>query len=407
MTAGTGDGGSSPRVAVVMTPHWESASEEGWITRQVAGALATVADVHVVTPEGTSAGVSTDSVFTLHRLGTPIDPLSEISRDLLLEGMVGTASVGLASASGLVALSTRGLLAPWDGAAGVLAALSPEVVVIAGTDTLGARRAVDRYDPTAHVVLLALDGHRSHGAHRGDGGDGPGTSGDLVTRSRSVLVVTEDEGMGLPGDPAGTGVVVRRIGAPLSASPSARTEPNTWVGDTGYILVLTDVAEEADNEPAALARLLRLRFPDPPVGIVHSDAFCAWHRGRVTRGWAVERTSDLHRLMAWARVTVDLRPGRLFARRCVDSLLFGTPIVVPADSRGREHAERGRGGLWFSDPAELTWCVDALLDTRAHDAFALQGRAYAEEEYGSTDAFVDRVLAGCGLPAVDVRHVAG
>ena len=101
--------------------------------------------------------------------------------------------------------------------------------------------------------------------------------------------------------------------------------------------------------------------------------------------------------MAWARVTVDLRPGTLFARRCVDSLLYGTPIVVPHDSRAREHAERGRGGLWFADPGELTWCVEALLEPEVHDSFARQGQAYAEEEYGSTDRFIDRVLEGCGL----------
>jgi hypothetical protein len=101
--------------------------------------------------------------------------------------------------------------------------------------------------------------------------------------------------------------------------------------------------------------------------------------------------------MAWARVTVDLRPGRLFARRCVDSLLYGTPIVVPADSRAREHAQRGRGGLWFENPAELAWCVESLLEPPTHDTISAQGLSYAEEEYGSTDRFVERVAEACGL----------
>ncbi|HUD17399.1 MAG TPA: hypothetical protein VMQ59_09050, partial [Acidimicrobiales bacterium] len=99
--------------------------------------------------------------------------------------------------------------------------------------------------------------------------------------------------------------------------------------------------------------------------------------------------------MAWARVTVDLRPGAFFARRCVTSLLYGTPIVVPHDSRAREHAERGRGGLWFDSPAELTWCVEALLDPPVRSVFSAQGLAYADEEYGSTDRFIDRVLGVC------------
>ncbi len=96
-------------------------------------------------------------------------------------------------------------------------------------------------------------------------------------------------------------------------------------------------------------------------------------------------------------VTVDLHPGSLFARRCLDSLLYGTPIVVPHDSRAREHAEQGRGGLWFTDPSELIWCIEAMLDPSTRDTFGAQGRAYAEEQYGSTDRFIQRVTSACGL----------
>ena len=53
-------------------------------------------------------------------------------------------------------------------------------------------------------------------------------------------------------------------------------------------------------------------------------------------------------------------------------------------------------------PAELTWCVEALLEPSTHDAFADQGRAYAEAEYGSTDRFIDRVVEGCGLASAAV-----
>ena len=194
---------------------------------------------------------------------------------------------------------------------------------------------------------------------------------------------------------------VHRVGAPLAANPSALSEPNTWVGESDYVLVLTGVDEDADDEENELARLLRMRFPDNPVGVAHNDAFCAWRHGQVTKGWPIERSSDLDRLMAWARVSVDLHPGRFFARRCVTSLLYGTPIVVPEASRAREHAERGRGGLWFADAPELAWCVEALLDPTTRATLSAQGLAYAEEEYGSTDRFIDRVLGACGLAAAD------
>jgi hypothetical protein len=225
--------------------------------------------------------------------------------------------------------------------------------------------------------------------------------GRIVDRCSSVLTVTESERSSIV-DHHGSPEKVRRIGAPLSANSSVLGEPNTWVGDNETIVVVTQVATDADHEQTELARLVRLHFPDNPVGIIHTNAFDAWHQGRLTRGWAVQRSSDLARLMAWARVTVDLHPGRLFARRSVDSLLYGTPIVVPADSRAREHAARGRGGLWFADPAELTWCIDALLESPVHDSFARQGRAYAEEEYGSTERFIERVVDSCGLTSAGV-----
>jgi hypothetical protein len=215
-----------------------------------------------------------------------------------------------------------------------------------------------------------------------------------------VLAVTETERSAVVAH-HGRPEAVHRIGAPLAANSSALTEPNTWVGDTDYVLVLTNVDEDDDLEENELALLLRMRFPDHPVGIAHNDAFCAWRNGQVERGWPIERSSDLERLMAWARVTVDLHPGRLFARRCVTSLLYGTPIVVPHDSRAREHAERGKGGLWFATASELAFCVEAFLDPDIRHGLGAQGRSYAEQEYGSTDRFIERVVKNCGLSTPD------
>jgi hypothetical protein len=376
--------GGRPRV-VVLTAHWETRSESGWITRQVAGALACDADVHVVVPDGAGVDGTVDGAFTVHRLATSIDSAAELRRDLVIESISETSPAGdVAMTPELTSLLDEDLIEPWSDAAAILAELRPELILIAGHQNVGALVAVEEHDPATRVVLLALasDLH----APRFPRFD------RLFERADVTLAVTESERMavdhGVPGE-------VVKIGAPLSANPSALTEPNPWVGPTDYVLVLTGVDEGDDDEENELSRILRVRFPDNPVGIAHNDAFCAWHGGRVTRGWPVERSSDLDRLMAWARVTVDLRPGAFFARRCVTSLLYGTPIVVPHDSRAREHAERGRGGLWFDSPAELTWCVEALLDPPVRSVFSAQGLAYADEEYGSTDRFIDRVLGVC------------
>ena len=380
-----------PVIALLAT-HWESKSEEGRFVRQVAGAVAGVADVHVITPDGSATDTSTDGVFIRHRLGSPVEAVAELRRDLLAEGLSRTLDAGSPIPSEAGSLLDQGLIEPWRGATGVLDELRPSRVVIAGHREIGALAALDRHDPEVPVTLLAL-------------GTDPATLAfphfdRLFDRSDSVLTVTEAERK-VVVDHHGRPEVVHRVGAPMAANPSALSEPNTWVGETDYVLVLTGVDEDADTEENELARLLRMRFPDNPVGIAHNDAFCAWRHGQVTKGWPIERSSDLDRLMAWARVTVDLHPGRFFARRCVTSLLYGTPIVVPDGSRAREHAERGRGGLWFANAAELAWCVEALLDPTARAAFSAQGLAYAEEEYGSTDRFIDRVVDACGLAATD------
>jgi hypothetical protein len=377
-----------PLVAVLV-PDWESRSEEGWITRQVAGALAGAAEVHIITPGGTLASTSIDGVFTLHRLGRPIEESAELRRDLLAKS-ISQAAPGDAAPlpPDLGALLDRDLLEPWHGAVAILADLQPDRVLIAGHRNVGALTAVDQHDPQLGVSLLAL-----------------GVDPDLLAfphfdqlyqRADAVLAVTETERTAIV-EHLGSSDKVHRIGGPLSANPSALTEPNTWVGASQYLLVLTSVAEDDDHRQNDLARLLRVRFPHHPIGISHTDAFCAWHHGQVSRGWPIEKSSDLDRLLAWARFTVDLHPGPFFARRCVTSLLYGTPLIVPEDSRAQEHAQRGQGGLWFASPSELGWCAEALLQPSTRDALSTQGRAYAEEEYGSTDAFIARVVNACGL----------
>ena len=381
--------GRDTPVVAVLTAHWKGGTEEGWITRQVAGALACAADVHVLTPDGRRPSTRTDGVFTLHRLGTPLAPTTELRRDLLVEAL-GVAGPVEESAlpDSIATVLDDGLLEPWAAATDVLAGLAPDLVVVAGHRNLGAVAALDAHDPAVPMVLLPLAL--------------PGTVGvsghfdPVMARAGQVLTVTEAERAEIVGR-FGRADAVHRIGAPLAANASVLSEPNTWVGDTGYVFVNTGVASDDAHVEGELASLVRMRFDHRPVGVSFTDGFFVWHEGREQRGWAIERSSDRARLMAWARVTVDLHPGALFARSCVESLLYGTAIVVPDGSRAGEYARLGQGGLWFADPAELTWCVESLLETGAGDVLGRQGQAYAEAEFGSTDRFIERVTSACGL----------
>jgi hypothetical protein len=382
-----------PTVAV-LAPHWGRTDEGGWITRQVTGALAYVADVHVVTPAGPTAGSAVDGVVTVHSLATPLDPVAELRRDLLLDAFEATSTADAVVAGPDVAeLLDAGLVAPWAGAAAVLDRLAPDLAVVVGHRSIGALHTLRAAAVGLPYVLLTLaPADEDAGCVHFD---------PLVDGAVAVLTVTESERDAIVAR-HGRAAAVHRIGAPLAVNPSARTEPNPWVGDSGYVLVLTG-ATRADEkaggfeEEHELSRLIRFRFPDRPVGVSHPDAFCVWQRGQVSEGWPIERSSDLARLLAFARVTVDFRPGELFARRDVESLLYGAPIIVPHDRRAVEHARLGGAGLWFEGPGDLVTGVEALLDPTIHDTFAERGRAYAADRYGSTDRFVRRVLAACGM----------
>jgi len=391
-----GSGGDRPVVAV-LTTRWELRSESGWAIRQVAGAMACAADVHVVTPQGARPAVRTDSVFTLHETGTPVQPVDDLSRDALIAAF----SQAGAHATGEIdsqfgRILDRGQIEPWEAAAAVLTELQPDRVVIAGHLNLGALSAVDRSMPglPLSVVPLAVDSLALGFPH----------FRKLLDRADSLLALSEAEAAEVASH-LGSWERVHWIGIPLAANPSALSEPNTWVGDTGYVLVLTDTCADDDDEPAVLARAIRMAFPDPPVGISATDNFHVWHRGRRSSGWPVERASDLARLMAWAALTVDLRPGALFSRRCVESLLYATPIVVPSGSRAADLARRSGGGLWYCSPGELIWSVEAMLDPSTRATLSQQGRSYAEAGYGTTEGFIQRVLQATGLANDEIAPV--
>jgi len=389
-------GRDRPLVAV-LTPHWGIGTERGSITRQVAGALACSTDVHVVTPDGRMPGTRRDSVFNVHRMATSEGDRSAVRRDLVLASLAAsTPSDARQTSIELDRLLDLDLVEPWSPARALLDDLRPDLVVLVDHRNIGGLAAVDQYDSGVPVVVLALAGDNDHLSFS--------HFDPVPERASHILTVTETERCAIAGR-FGREEITHRIGAPLAANASAFSEPNPWVGDSEYLLVLTDRLSDDDHPQNELARLTRLRFGDRPVGIAHTDGFFAWHEGRVNTGWPIERSSDLARLMAFASVTVDLRFPELYGRAAVESLLYGTPIVVPEHSLAREHAQRGRGGLWFADPAELIWCIETLLAPSVNESIRSQGRSYAEDEYGSTDRFIDRVTVACGLDVANIPDV--
>jgi len=194
------------------------------------------------------------------------------------------------------------------------------------------------------------------------------------------------------------------IGLHVPINPLAATHRHNGLGFTGYLLVLTDRIGAPDViPPPAMAAWLTARFPAREVVVVEDATAAVW-RGRALRGVVpVYTRTDLWRLLAHARVTIDLAPGRIIARECVESLRFGTPIIVPEHSAAHAHAEAG-GGMTFGDAAELLACVSRLSDETEHATASAQGRVYADAHYGNQKSFVESVARVLSAPMPSARY---
>ncbi|HVX21090.1 MAG TPA: hypothetical protein VHB02_07070 [Acidimicrobiales bacterium] len=211
-------------------------------------------------------------------------------------------------------------------------------------------------------------------------------------------------GPGLGWSGGGRTSPVHDVGLYVPINPLAARRPHNGFGFVNYVLVLGDRGPGAsDGAPSPMTAWLLGGLPRLDVVVVENATASAW-RSRALRGQvAVDTRIDLWRLMAYASVMIDLRPGALLARECVESLRYGTPVVVPAGTAAAHLAALG-GGLWYRDPSELLACVDAIVDADTRDVLGAQGQAAADRLYGDPAAFVGRVaaaMAGSAPPAVD------
>jgi hypothetical protein len=187
------------------------------------------------------------------------------------------------------------------------------------------------------------------------------------------------------------------VGLQVPVNPLAARHRHNGLGFTGYLLVLSDRGAAAPVEPpGADVAWLTAAFPKANVVVVENAAATVW-RGRVLRGSVdVDTRTDFWRLLAHAQVTIDLEPGPILGRECIESLRFATPIIVPQASLASAHAREGRGAT-YRDVAELLDGVAWFMPTAVRKDAGERGRRYADENYGDAERFIEDVASALSL----------
>ncbi len=210
-------------------------------------------------------------------------------------------------------------------------------------------------------------------------------------------------------DGAGVGAVVgagrsepavHHVGLYARVHPGAGGRRHYGLGAIpDYLLVLGDRSGVPSTpSPSERARWLLARFAREHVVVVEGGVARAWRSRSCVAQFGVHTRMDLWILMAQARGVVDLLPGKVYARECVEALRYGVPVVVPSGGAAGRLAKAG-GGARFSSTADLLARVEALLDPATRANLAAAGREMADRWYGNPRALVARLAEALGLAA--------
>jgi hypothetical protein len=411
-----------PRVVIVTDAWGADWGERAAATRLVAGALALRARVSIVSledrskPRSRNPKLRYDGLFPIYSVAAPPLPATtELRTNLLRTALIrqpGSALPDVAARGHLAAVSK-----PSTEAILTTVGLEPDVVILAGKATfwLGAALPVGPGRPRVIVLPLSGDDQLLSSAPfrpLAYVADAIGAfSGREYDRIAGILPDTD-----VPK--------LHRVEIALPVNRLAAAAGMAGVASFGrYVLVISSFDEDAASAVSPPHEYLRQLVGDVAIAEVRRGGWVVTApEKRFDITWAPSRM-NLWRLMARAAVTVDLRPQGPIGRDAIESLRFGTPVVVPDGSVAAEHAASSNGGLWYRNHGELVASLRTLLDDEEmRVGFGASGQSWAEHHHGDTDTFVEQVLtlvlgpsllgagpvplAGAGAGAVDAAPAA-
>ncbi len=377
-----------PRVAIVAAAWSPGEEERQAAVRALAGALALSAEVVVVSLDdrsGPSAPASrrTDGIFTVHSVAaTP--GRAELARRIGEALSAGGPGRPLPELAAERLLGIEGRAAP--GAVAMLDALEPHAVLLAGVETLWLASALSgarRRSRLAVMPLLGADPRLAAGA-----------LGRLLGAADVVLALSRTEASLLQA--GGGAAAVRRLALPVAINEEAAATPLDGMSSFGpYLLVLSGWPDDGAAGGAGPPHdYVRAVLGDVAVAEVRRGGWFV-SDGRHRFEFPFEGTRvNLWRLMAGAIAMLDVRPIGPVGREVVESLGFGTPVVVPAGTVAAEHAEASGGGLWYEGPGEMLEAARYFIERPSErERFSRAGRRWAAGEHATRGGFAAEVAA--------------
>jgi hypothetical protein len=374
------------RIALV-TRSWGGDDDAPSITRLIAGAFAIHGEVEIVhVCETETPSVANESVFVVHKVP-------------LIGAQPVRAAIALAATEiggyGDLPEAVIGLLERWEGTApsapDVLRSIAPDVVVLVGPSHPFDVASIGVFGSRSpRVVFIPMTGR--------SGIPESERFGALIDTADVVVSVHPGEHRDLAlrfGDP--NAIVPLDVALPLNRN--ATDQGLFGVGWFGPYVVLIR------RFPADGGRYVHSVTHDVMRGALGKVAVAEVDGTR----WRIsddENTAELPvnptrvnlwRLMANATTTIDLRPPDLFGREAIESMMLGTPVIVPEGSAAMEHVAVANGGLWYRNFGEVLDTARVLRDEQTRAWLGAQGRVYAESHHGDMDGFVARIGALAGL----------
>lgn len=388
-----------PKVTIVTTSWGNHYDERYFATRSFAGAASAAADITIVhlTSSTSSHRPARDGAFRLVEISS--SPARRSEEAILLAALKAADRRGRVpeiAGPGLHSLQggrSNGLAAHLDEA-------PPDVLVVAGLNQGWDAGIIESITPRPTVVVLPLMG------------DDPrlGVPGyrEFLQAADTVCTVSPGEHDRVLGVLAGLEPRVGRqpraevMDLRLNVAVNTAAAAHRLVGLSHFdnFVVFLRGFPPGTAEHAVETGYRRFRHALPGVGI----ADISNERWR-TYGDDFDYTVptgpsrvNLWRLLSQAIVLVDFRPGGLLGREAIESLLIGTPLLLPVSSTARHVIEESGGGFVYRDDDELLGRIASLTDPMVRKRLVAAGRDWAARVHGDRTRFVSEVT-NCVLGA--------